>query len=178
MRDLFYLRSVDGVAPVESFRFFEGAKILKDEEGVSRIGYSLEDVDEVRHFFHTRRELRKRVYLHPSVEESEIAFSNLVRNATKAGFRFNGRLIIEASEDPCEFLFLTDSIINHLDIWVNNNQEAHPALHDEFLNFKNYINQFTNYCVESESLEAVQLKSPLFYPSDPEDVPQRIPLPY
>lgn len=177
MRDMFYLRSVDGVAPVDSFRFFERAKIQKDAEGVSHIGYSLEDVEEVRHFFQTRRQLRRKVYLHPSVEESEIAFSNLVMNATRAGFRFNGRSISEASEQPSEFQFLTDSILNHLEIWMENNRQVNPVLHEEFVRFTSF-NQFTNYCVVSDIEEAVQWKSPLFYPSDPEDNPQRIRLPY
>lgn len=179
MRDLFYLRSVEGVPHVDkdSFGFFQRAEIRRDAAGVSHIAYRLEDLAQVRAFFKTRRELRKRVYLHPRVEESEIAFCDLVEKASVAGFLFNGRSVNEASEEPREFQLLTDSIMNHLDIWMVNQREVFPDLYEEFVVFKNSINQFTDYLNTSETEELLQTKSPLFFSADTGEV-QRIPIPY
>lgn len=165
MRDLYYLRDVDGVhVNQDSFGFFLRAQIRRDSKGVAHIAYRLEDKNHLRMFFETRRRLRQRVYMHPSISESEIAFCQIIRKATEFGFQFNGRTIYEASENPHDFLFLNDSIMNHLEIWIENNRSELPALYAEYAQFKSTINQFTNYLnYQSENEEEVQIKSPLFY---------------
>lgn len=179
MRDLFYLRSVEGVSPVtpESFSFFERAEVKRDAQGVAHIAYRMEDLPQVRALFRTRRELRKRVYLHPRIEETEIKFCELVEKASRCGFQFNGRTVEEATERITEFELLNDSIMNHLEIWMVNCRTQFPSLYEEFAMFKSDINQFTDYLVISESLEALQTKSPLFFSPDTGDV-QRIAIPY
>lgn len=118
MRDLFYLRDVEHVPHVngETFSFFLRAEIKKDSDGVSHIAYRLDDLPEVRAFFATRRELRKRVYLHPRIEETEVTFCDIMKKSSRAGFLFNGRSIEEATEDIDEFVLLNDSVMNHLEV--------------------------------------------------------------
>lgn len=174
LRDLFYLNFVDGVPEVnaDSFSFFKRAQIKKDTEGVSHIAYPLADLDLVRGFFKTRRELRTHVYLHPCVEASEEAFCTLLKRADVLGFRFNGQRVAEA-----EFMHLNDSIMNHLDIWMCNHREVHPALYGDYVVFKDMINQFTDYLMISETQEAVAMKRPMFFTEETEEV-QRIEIPY
>lgn len=178
-RDLFYLRDVEGVPKLsaDSFGFFHRAQIMKDAEGVSHIAHPLEDLSQVRAFFNTRRELRKRVYLHPRVEESEIGFCDLVKKASRSGFLFNGRSVDEASEEICEFILLNDSIMNHLEIWMANHRADLPELYKEYEEFKSHINQFTDYLNISDTEEQVQMKSPLFFSQATGEV-QRIAIPY
>lgn len=182
MRDLFYLRFVEGVAQVnaDSFSFFRRGQIKRDAQGVTHIAYPLADLSQLQCFFRTRRDLRKHVYLHPCIEASEVGFCELVKKADAAGFLFNGQRVAEATDQPLEFQHLTDSIMNHLEIWMANNRKLFPDLHEEFVVFKSTINQFTDYLSISETQEAIKIKSPLFFVDGAGDAGelQRIDIPY
>ena len=165
LRDMYYLRNVEGVLPIDTeyFDFFKRAKIVKDEEGVSHIAYPEEDVPLVCAFFNTRRQLRKQVYLNPQVEYAEKKFCDLLKKADSQGFLFNGQRIEAATEDISAFILLTDAIENHLQIWMENHRDELPSLYHEYVTFKSHINQATDYLMTHD--EATQKKSPMFFSS-------------
>lgn len=147
LRDLYYLGKVDMVSLVtqETLSFFERAKIIMMGTE-AHITYDYNDLNLIEGCFQARAELRMAVYQHADIRNIRREFRSLLEAADKWGFTVNNRRVMGSG---AEFQHLDDSVMNHLDIFIEaNNGCVSPeylSLHQKYARFKTSISQLTNY---------------------------------
>lgn len=111
MRDLFYLRGVIDVDS-EFVRLFEHARVVRDKEGVTHIGYRARDYRWIVQLFEARAKLHMECYQHPIILGLEKLLIDALTQAEENGFRIKGTKISEAHQSPLVYLYLDDSVIS------------------------------------------------------------------
>lgn len=111
LRDLFYLR---GAIDVDSdfVELFEHARVVRDVEGVTHIGYRARDYRRIVQLFEARAKLHMECYQHPIILGLEKLLIDALTQAEENGFRLKGTKISEAHQTPLVYQFLDDSVIN------------------------------------------------------------------
>lgn len=110
LRDLFYLR---GVVDVDSgfVRLFEHARVVRDAEGVTHIGYRVRDYRWIVQLFEARAKLHMECYQHPIILGLEKLLIDALTQAEDNGFLLKGTKISEAHQSPLVYQYLDDSVI-------------------------------------------------------------------
>lgn len=111
LRDLFYLR---GAVDIDSefVKLFEYARVVRDSDGVTHIGYRAGDYRWIVEVFEARAKLHIECYQNPIILGLEKLLIDALTHAEDCGFTLKGKKISEAHKSPLVYLYLDDSIIN------------------------------------------------------------------
>lgn len=110
LRDLFYLRGVIDVDS-EFVRLFDHARVVRDADGVTHIGYRARDYRWIVQLFEARAKLHMECYQHPIILGLEKLLIDALTQAEENGFLLKGTKISEAHASPLVYQYLDDSVI-------------------------------------------------------------------
>uniref|UniRef100_A0A1B0CBD3 Uncharacterized protein n=1 Tax=Lutzomyia longipalpis TaxID=7200 RepID=A0A1B0CBD3_LUTLO len=109
-RDTFYLKHAIDISQ-DFFKFFKGAKISMDKEGISHISYHMDDLSNILRLFEARSKLHREVYQCQFVAMIEAYVSEVLASADANGFTVNGVKLSEAHLHPEIYILVDDSIL-------------------------------------------------------------------
>ncbi|XP_055609657.1 deoxynucleoside triphosphate triphosphohydrolase SAMHD1 [Uranotaenia lowii] len=120
LRDSFYL---GGVVQIQTgfVRLFENARVVRDAEGVSHIGYRKSDYGSIVQLFEARTKLHIECYQHPTILGLEKLLIEALQQAEESGFRLKGTKISEAHHTPSVYQYLDDTVVNQIEVSDNPN---------------------------------------------------------